>query len=69
MGTTFLTSFSKTEMDWNDLDQNEIRFWVRSNTRDVSCTEYYIMHFFIFQEEMRLYYVCTNAHCAHRWTE
>ncbi|KAJ9575345.1 hypothetical protein L9F63_025704, partial [Diploptera punctata] len=21
------------------------------------------------EEEMRLYYVCTNAHCAHRWTE
>lgn len=21
------------------------------------------------EEEMRLYYVCTNPHCAHRWTE
>ena len=20
-------------------------------------------------DEMKLYYVCTNAHCAHRWTE
>ncbi|KAK6633871.1 DNA-directed RNA polymerase II subunit RPB9 [Polyplax serrata] len=21
------------------------------------------------EEEMRLYYVCTNQHCCHRWTE
>nr|XP_012233649.1 PREDICTED: DNA-directed RNA polymerase II subunit RPB9 isoform X3 [Linepithema humile] len=21
------------------------------------------------EEEMRLYYVCTNQHCSHRWTE
>ncbi|CAL8093776.1 unnamed protein product [Orchesella dallaii] len=21
------------------------------------------------EEEMRLYYVCTNQHCTHRWTE
>lgn len=21
------------------------------------------------EEEMRLYYVCTNPHCSHRWTE
>ncbi|XP_050540559.1 DNA-directed RNA polymerase II subunit RPB9 isoform X3 [Daktulosphaira vitifoliae] len=21
------------------------------------------------EEEMRLYYVCTNPHCIHRWTE
>ena len=21
------------------------------------------------QDEMKLYYVCTNVHCSHRWTE
>ena len=25
--------------------------------------------FFFLQDEMRLYYVCTNQHCTHRWTE
>jgi hypothetical protein len=47
---------------------NKISFPIEEcNIRVLNYIKYCI--FFIFQEEMRLYYVCTNSHCAHRWTE
>ena len=46
----------------------------RSNNQPCpKCHQTRVVYFqsdaYIYEDEMRLYYVCTNVDCTHRWTE